>query len=270
MSLCHSIDTLAMAFLDDELASEERRELELHLLDCASCRKHVEGERADIELMRKALIAPPASALLKARIARTLDAEDAEAARRERRRWSQWLLPGSAIAAAAAAILVFVGGVAPSEERSMVTDAKTYWTRPMPLEVQGTRTETWLRNVAQVDPPQFRQPGITLAGGRYLPNSIAGHDAVLLQYLVTFGQERVHLTAFVLMDLRGDELSGGQAYPVGGLVLRIHDANGVPAVTYVDPRRRVGYVFASEHMTAGELLGLVVSTDLIARAQQTR
>src|SRR5262245_65796919 len=92
MSLCNSIDTLAMAFLDDELAAEERRELELHLLDCASCRQHVDGERADISLVRKALVAPPASAMLKARIARALDDEDAQAARRERRRWSQWVL----------------------------------------------------------------------------------------------------------------------------------------------------------------------------------
>src|SRR5258706_14037565 len=104
MSLCQGIDTLSMAFLDDELAGEERRELELHLLDCPSCRDHVDGERADLELVRKALVAPPAPALLKARIARALDAEDAAAVRSVRRRWSQWMLPGSAIFAAAAAI----------------------------------------------------------------------------------------------------------------------------------------------------------------------
>src|SRR6185436_14573416 len=109
MSLCQSIDTLSMAFLDDELAVEDRREIELHLLDCASCRQHVDGERADLEALRKALVAPPAPMLLKARIAKALDAEDAVIARRERRRWSQWLLPGSAMFAAAAAILVFVG-----------------------------------------------------------------------------------------------------------------------------------------------------------------
>jgi hypothetical protein len=102
-----------------------------------------------------------------------------------------------------------------------------------------------------------------------MPNGIGNHDAVLLQYLVTLGSERFNLTAFVLKDIRADELSGGQAYPVGDLVLRIHDADGMPAVTFVDPRYRVGYVFASEHMTAEELLRLVVSTDLIARAQQT-
>ena len=47
MSLCASIDTLSMAYLDDELAAEERRELELHLVDCASCKQHLDGERTD-------------------------------------------------------------------------------------------------------------------------------------------------------------------------------------------------------------------------------
>jgi hypothetical protein len=273
MSLCNSIDTLAMAFLDDELAGEERRELELHLLDCASCRQHVEGERADISLVRKALVAPPASALLKARIARSLDAEDADAARRERRRLSRWVLPGSAIAAAAAAILVFVGvGVpGPGSGSAMIGDVARQQTHQAPLETLGVSTTgRLLRTLAPVELPQFTEPGIELIGGRLLPNGIANHDAMLLQYLVTLDSERFHLTAFVLKDVRGDDLSGGQGYQVGDLVLRIHDANGIPAVTYVDPRNHVGYVFASAHMTAEELVRLVVSTDLIARAQQTR
>jgi anti-sigma factor RsiW len=274
MSLCQSIDTLAMAFLDDELAAEERRELELHLLDCASCRHHVDGERGDIELVRKALVPPPASALLKARITRALDAEDAAAARRERRRWSQWLLPGSAMLAASAAILVFVGVGAPgSHEGSAVAlgDVAKQQTHSLPLEVQGASTGPWLRqNFAPVEPPQFTEPGIALLGARLLPNGIANHDAALLQYLVSVGANRLTLTAVVLKELRGDELSGGQAYQVGDLILRVHNANGMPAVTYVDPNDHVGYVFASDRLTADELIRLVVSTDLITRAQQRR
>ena len=273
MSLCLSIDTLAMAFLDDELAAEERRELELHLLDCASCRQHVDGERADISLVRKALVAPPASALLKARIARALDGEDAEAARRERRRWSQWLLPGTAIAAAAAAILLFVGVGAPrpGSGSAVIGDAARQQTSSFPLEARGVSTTgQLLRNLAPVELPQFTEPGIELIGGRLLPNGIGNHDAVLLQYLVTLGSEQFQLTGFVLKDVRGDELGGGQGYQVGDQMLRIHDANGLPVVTYVDPRFRVGYVFASEHLTAAELVRLVVSTDLIGRAQRTR
>jgi anti-sigma factor RsiW len=274
MSLCQSIDTLAMAFLDDELAAEERRELELHLLDCASCRHHVDGERGDIELVRKALAPPPAPALLKARIARALDAEDAAAARRERRRWSQWVLPGSAMLAAAAAIVMFVGfGAANGREGSTVAlgDVAKQQTHSLPLEVQGASTGPWLRDhFAPVAVPQFTEPGIALLGARLLPNGIANHDAALLQYLVSVGANRLTLTAVVLKDLRGDELNGGQGYQVGDLVLRVQDANGMPAVTYVDPIDHVGYVFASERLTADELIRLVVSTDLITRAQQRR
>ena len=273
MSLCNSIDTLAMAFLDDELAGEERRELELHLFDCASCRQHVEGERADISLVRKALVAPPASALLKARIARALDAEDAEAARRERRRLSRWFLPGSAIAAAAAAILVFVGiGVpGPGSGSAVIGDVARQQSHQTLLDTQDVSTTgRLLRTLVPVEPPRFTEPGITLLGGRLMLNGIGNHDAMLLQYLVTLESERLHLTAFVLKDIQGDELGGGKGYQVGDLVLRVHDANGIPVVTYVDPRSDVGYVFASEHMTAEELFRLVVSTDLIARAHQTR
>ena len=108
MSLCQSIDTLAMAYLDDELVAEEKRELELHLLECTECRSHVDAERADLDLVRGALVAPPAPDMLKARINRALDVEDRESAKALRRKWSQWILPGTATIAAAAAIMMFV------------------------------------------------------------------------------------------------------------------------------------------------------------------
>src|SRR5689334_5980081 len=119
MSLCQNIDTLAMAFLDDELAAEERRELELHILECSSCKQHVDSERADLELVRGALVAPPAPELLKARIARALDGEDRAATKATWRRWTSWALPGSAMIAAAAAVIVaFVAVRPPSTEAS--------------------------------------------------------------------------------------------------------------------------------------------------------
>jgi anti-sigma factor RsiW len=271
MTLCQSIETLSMAFLDDELVAAERRELELHLLDCASCRERVESERTDLSLIRRALVVPPAPALLKARVARALDAEDAVAIRSERRRWSRWVLPGSAMAAAAAALLVFVGVVGTPRSRSQGSkDVATVVKSGVPLEVRGASTGPWLRRFVSVEPPEFTEPGIVLLGGRLLPNGIANHDAALLQYLVTLGAEQLTLTAVVLKDLRGDELSDGQAYQVGDLVLRVHNANGMPAVTYIDPRDHIGYVFASSRMTADELLRLVVSTDLITRAHQIR
>ena len=270
MSLCQSIDTLSMMFLDDELAPEERRELELHLLDCASCREQVDRQRSELELVRKALVAPPAPAMLKARIARALDAEDAAAAQRERRRWSRWVLPGSAMTAAAAAILLFVGAApgSRSEPPPIIQSAKKQ-IRPLPLEVMGASTGEWLRNNSwPIEPPRFTEPGISLQGARLLPRGIENHDAVFLRYLVTLeDSERLSMTAIVLKDLRGDEFSDGEAYRVGNRVLRVHDAKGIPVVTYVDPVTHVGYVFGSERMTAEELFRLVVSTDLLAHTR---
>jgi anti-sigma factor RsiW len=268
MSLCESIDTVSMMFLDDELAAEERRELELHLLDCASCRQHVDHQRAELDMVRKALVPPLAPALLKARIARALDAEDAIALRSERRRWSQWMLPGSAMLAAAAAIVVFVGvGASSSPTHPVVNDARKQ-NRSLPLEVQGASTEPWVRDhFPPIEPPRFTEPGIALRGARLLPNGIANHDAVMLRYEI--GDSRVALAAFVLKDLRADEFGGGDAYQVGKLILRLHEGRA-PVVTYVDRRDNVGYVFVTDQLTAYELLRLVGSTDLIARAQQRR
>jgi anti-sigma factor RsiW len=269
MSLCSSIDTLSMAFLDDELAPEERRELELHLIDCPSCKQHVEGERADLAMLRGALVAPPAPELLKARIARALDAEDVQETRAVRRRWSQWVLPGTAMLAAAAAIAVFVG-VRPSGDSRIATESVKQQNRSLPLEVQGASTGPWLReHFAPVEVPQF-QTGIQLIGARLLPNGIAGRDAAMLRYLVDVGVNRVTLTAVVMKDVGGEDLSGGKAFEIGNHVLRLHDANGMPAISYVDPVDHVGYVFASERMTAQELFDVVVSSDLIARAQEGR
>jgi hypothetical protein len=61
--------------------------------------------------------------------------------------------------------------------------------------------------------------------------------------------------------------NGGEPIQVGRLTLRLHDADGMPAVTYID-ENRIGYVFTSERMTSQELLSLVVTSDLIGRAQQ--
>jgi anti-sigma factor RsiW len=259
-----------MSYLDDELAAEERRELELHLTECASCRGHVDGERAELAMMRKLLVAPPAPDLLKARITRMLDAEDAQAARTERKQWSRWILPGSAVAAAAAALLVFAGvGAAPPPQRQVAAVAHEVvrqQTRSLPLEVQGASTGSWLRqHFAPVEPPRFSGSDIQLIGAR--ATAVQGHDAALLRYLVTVGINRVSLTAVLISDLRGDELRGGEEVRIGNLTLRLHDADGQPAVTYID-ENHIGYVFTSERMTAKELLSLVTTSDLISRAQQ--
>ena len=270
MSLCTSIDTLSMAYLDDELASEERRELELHLVECADCKGHLDGERAELDFLRTALVAPPAPDLLKAKIARSLDAEDKVIATKGRKQWQRFMLPGSAMLAAAAALLVFVTSVkGPTEQRasSVAHEAARQERRPLPLEVQGASTGPWLRqHFAPVEPPQFRDSAnIELIGAR--ATAIAGHDAALLRYLVNVGVNRVSLTAVLISNLRREELPDGEIVQAGKMKLHVYDANGQPAVTYID-ERGIGYVFTSERMTAQELISLVGTSDLIPRAQE--
>ena len=272
MSLCQSIDTLAMAYLDDELAGEERRELELHLVDCSTCKHHLDAERAELLMLRTALTPPPAPDIVKARITRALDEEDKRTAgdqrQRARTRLGKWLLPGSALAAAAAALFVFIGVGFHKQGRQLGTVAHEVvrqQTRALPLDVQGASTGSWLKqNFAPVEPPQFTEPGIDLIGGR--ATAVAGHDAVLLRYLVNVGINRVSLTAYMIADLRGDELSNGQEFRIGALTLHLHDADGQPAVSYVD-ENHVGYVFTSERMSMQELIEVVTNSDLIARSQ---
>jgi anti-sigma factor RsiW len=122
MSLCSSIDILAMAFLDDELARVDRRELELHLLECARCKRHVDGLRTELGLVRRALAAPQLPGSQHVSIQRALDAEDHEAARLRRRGLLAWLLPGSATLASLIGLVMFVF-VQPPPARSSETSA---------------------------------------------------------------------------------------------------------------------------------------------------
>jgi anti-sigma factor RsiW len=262
MSLCESIDTLAMAFLDDELAGEERHELELHLTECARCRAHLDGERADHELVRAALAAPPAPDLLRARVAHALDGED----RAVRRRWAQWVLPGSSMIAAAAAIAVFVG-VRPVDRGigSVAKDAVAQQTRALPLEVQGPVPGPWLRQHFEpslVDVPQFTEGESFVLGARLLPHGINGHDAAMVSYQVDVAGNPAVLSALVVLDVRPDEMNDGDEVRVRDRTLHIVETQGRAFVTYVDPNHR-GYMFFAPELSVDDLVRLVGHTDLV-------
>ena len=104
LKLCDDIETMSMVLLDGELADQELRDMELHLLACPSCKGHVERERAAHALRRQRLAAPRAPDLLRARVLRGLDEVD----RQRRPRARTFLLPGAAALVAVAALAVFV------------------------------------------------------------------------------------------------------------------------------------------------------------------
>jgi anti-sigma factor RsiW len=259
-----------MAFLDDELAGEERRELETHILDCASCRQHVESERADLELVRARLVAPPAPDLLRVRIARALDTEDLQRARAARRRWTSYVLPGSASAVAVAALVAFVAVKPHSTSVDPVeVEARRQTEHKMPLEVQGAaNVAPWLhRNfMPNVEVPQFGTGGIQLVGARL--TAVNGHDAALLVYDVSTGESRFGLSAIVIRDIAEDEMSGTDVQ-VGNRTLHVTEFDNGWVGVFVE-RDHTGYAFIAERLRPEELVRLVVSSDLIDRAQRGR
>jgi anti-sigma factor RsiW len=244
-----------MAYLDDELAAEERHEIETHLTECASCRTHVDGERGDLEVLRKALTAPAAPDLLRAKIARALDEED----RVVRRRWASYLLPGSAMVAAAAAIAVFVA-VKPQSSEPQVSnpvarEAVRVETRQLPLEVQGATTGPWVRrNFGQLDLPAEED----LVGARLWPQGVAGHDGAQLEYQMNSEGRPVTLRVIAVRDVGNDDMQEGDEVKIGGgRTLHVVELQGQEFVTYVDSARHMGYMYGSPDLDTNELIGVV-------------
>ncbi len=270
MSLCESIDTLAMAYLDGELANEERHELDMHLTECTSCRVGIDGARADQSLIQTALVAPRVTDTMRMRMVKALDEADKvtsiEIVKKQRRKFSQFVLPGSAILAAAAAIAVFVGVNVKSGTQpvagSIARAGVRQQTRALPLEVEGPRTGNWVRQFASVNPPQVSQTGSQLLGARMLPNGVNGHDGTLLSYDIVVNSQHVVMSVLVIQDVRPDELSEGEEIDVNGRTVRVIKSDGHTAVTTLDADHR-GYMFMSDELSLEDLIALVGRTSLV-------
>lgn len=252
MSLCESIDTLAMAYLDDELAGEERHELEAHLTECAACRAQVDGERGEQELLRRALVAPPPPDMLRAKIARALDGEDRVA----RRRWSQYLLPGSAMLAAAAAIAVFVG-VKPADEGAVSPVARAavkQQMRQLPMQ-RDPQTTSFLHANFELDP----QPNDNLLGTALLPGGVNGHDGAVLAYQMDLEGRRFVAKVIAVRDVGDDEMKDGDGVKIGDRTMHVLQQDGQTFVTYVDSRRHNGFIYYAPDISPNELVWLAGS-----------
>jgi anti-sigma factor RsiW len=263
--MCNSIDTLSMSYLDEELAPEEKRELELHLHECASCRDRVQEERQEASRLRQLLAAPPAPDPLRAKVHRLLDREDAQATRAQlRERLARWLLPGTAMAVAAAAMAVFVFLREPAFESSLPAVGRV---AQMPMSVTGVRTGPWVEEQMDATAPSFGV-GIELVGGRMA--RVEDRNVAQLVYEVsTAGRQRFQLEAF-LFRARAGELRAGKLVPTSsGRELYVSRLDGLPVITYVD-ENQVGYVFLSQDLSERALRELVFSSDLIDRARGGR
>jgi anti-sigma factor RsiW len=263
MSLCESIDTLAMAYLDDELAPEERRELETHLTECTSCRGEIDGARADQSLIQGSLVAPRATDTMRMRLLRSFDEADRETARADRKRMSSWLLPGGAIAAAAAAILVFVGvGMQqPQREHGSIAHVAAAQLRSaQPLETVSSNPGESEQLFTGTDVPTFEDTSSKLIGKRLV--NVDGHRAGLAAFEITLNGRRATLKVLVVPDLHDGEMTDGDETQAKGRWVHVGQDQGLPFVTYIDKNRN-GYMFTSESLSAEELIDLVGKTSLV-------
>lgn len=265
--VCATIDTLSMSYLDDELAAEEKRELELHLLECGACRDRVNEERQEVEQLRKQLATPPTPDLVRAKVMRLLDREDAQVSRALiKERVGRWLLPGASIAMAAAALLVFVFMRTP--DRALPFGRVVTSPAPAQLVARGEApTQTWLaQEIAGTVAPSL--PGIDLVGGTLTVNADGRKAARLVYEVSTSGPRPIRLEAF-LFRARPGEFEGGRQYQHQGRILHVSEVSGQPAVGYLD-ENGFGYVFLSRDLSESMLIELVCGSDLIDRARRAR
>jgi len=267
--LCDSIDTLSMAYLDDELAEEELRDFELHLLDCEACRGRVDEDRTALAEMRRRLAPPPTPDLLRARIGRALDAEDRSAARTARRqRVGRWLLPGAASIAAVAALGFFALGRPTTHDDAVAQEAVRQHMRGAPLEVAGARTAAWVQRYFRPDvqPPHFADTNVRLAGARL--TSVDNRDAAQFFYQLVGPGGTYELRALTF-PADGVDFSGAEQARVDGVDLLVDQRQGHNVVIVRD-NEGYAYVFTSRELTLGQLAGLVVHTDLVSRVHDGR
>ncbi len=268
-NLCNSIETLAMAYLDDELAEAELRDFELHLLDCSGCRDRVDGDRQTIDELRRRLAPPPAPDLLRARLTRALDAEDAAVARASwKTRIAGWMLPGAASMVAVGALALFAFGRSAPAEDPVAQEAVRQHMRGAPLEVQGASTAAWVRRYfrSDVQPPHFADANVQLAGARL--TSVDNRDAAQFFYHLETRGKAYELRALTF-PADGVDFAGAQAVQIDGVDLRVDRRSGHSVVIFVDGEG-YAYVFTSADLALEELAGLVVHSDLVLRVHDGR
>lgn len=244
LKLCEDIDTLAMMMLDGELASQEQRDVELHILDCEACKAHLERERAAMTTRRQLLAPPPAPMLLRARVARALDDAD-RAARPSARRF---VLPGAAALAAVAALALFAVGL-PGRASSTSGGISTRTPPHTPVPLQQAATGPIDRSI--VSSMEYQRSG----------REVVGRNAVLLHYAVGVPNREMYDVQVNCFDAEGAQLGPRGRQMVGAYEVWIGAGN----VMVRDGDLMM--ILASKTLSADALVQLVGGTPLVAKVR---
>lgn len=265
MSLsCKELETLVDPYLDDELDDRDLRDFLEHTGDCAECSERLKAEESDRRLLRAKLVAPAAPAAFHARMRSSLDDADREARLAARRaRWG-WVLPGTAVVAAAAALALFVMTKQPHPiQNSVATAAVKQHSRQLPVEVKGTQVQQFVQKhySPRAQLPHFRTNS-DLVGAR--ATSLMGQAAMQLYFKVEKDRRR-HDVQVHMFRARGFKVPNNKRSKlVGGHRVWIEDIGGISTIT-VKAADGNGYVFTSPSMQPEDLLNLLYQSSLMSQ-----
>jgi anti-sigma factor RsiW len=286
---CSDTSSLIQTYLDGELTERDLHDFESHIGGCPECSEALANQRSFHRVVRAELVPPPAPDLLRRRIELALDADDeaADAAAR-RARWA-WVLPGASVAAAAAAMMLFIGDsmmparpfaggdavdVREFSQRFASAGQSIRVTPVKPVPAVGPQAAVRMdvaapldvQNVAQsvareigipVDLPSFDGPTVTLRYSQ--PALMLDRRAWVLMYDVETRAGR-HPMLVYLLDVRGLDVDRQGRRDLDGRDVWMARVDGDPAIM-LRTSRGVGYLFTGR-MSEEMLIHVVANCGL--------
>jgi len=263
---CSDIGKLVHPYLDGEFSDEDRVGLEQHANDCAACRDLVQYEMAFKAGMRAKLTPPKAPSALRAKVMGSLDELDRVSADNARGlRWA-WLLPATAMTAAAAAITLFF--LVPSGARSTVSPGVAavslasedrnpfipeHYVRPIAVNA-GNRSQLQRDLSRQIGVsvrlPRFGEVEGTPVSARI--TTVRGRRAVQASYSIRNGSDDLSVYVF---DPTGVRVRASHRRRVGDTEVMCDSAKGVRSLYFT--KNGVGYALTSGTLSEDQLLQLV-------------
>lgn len=253
---CQDLDACLHPYLDGELESEDRADVEQHLLDCPRCRTEADAQRSYRKVVRhagKALSArsPAAPDRLRQNIRATLAREEVAIRRRSWRSLLVW--PTLAAAAAAGVVLLVRADAGRSRAATIVAAAIANHQRELPLEVtdsQLPQIQSWFKGKVDFPPtriPQLRR--VDLIGARL--SHLSDREAAYVAY-GTPTRRRVSLFVFDAPDLN---VTGG--HKVANHEVMLANQHGYNVALWKD--REIAYSLVSD-LDEKDILELVAAS----------
>jgi len=225
---CAELARSTEALLDGELEEREAAEAAAHVSACEACRSKVEGLLRIRGAVREKLRAALGPGSAEGRAPASLRLRVHQALERERRPWWRRAVAPIPIAAAAAcaagALLVLY---TQGEGDPLADEVALRHMRNLPLEVTAASAgpdaiPSWFRDKVDFNPrpPEFRQGGATLVGGRI--SHVRDRTAAYMRYQLPRGQASL----FIVEDPEHRFGAAGREVSLGAPSIRVINAYG--------------------------------------------